>query len=137
MGLAYKVRHHFTCKSRYVVYLVTCKQCNKQYVGKTTQFMHTRHAGHRSEIENSSTELGVHFAACGLENLSLPIIDCVKVGEDIALLQLEGVWQNRLATLQANGNINIRNEMRLFCGQQPRIFFEVLCRSPWNSYVKL
>ena len=100
-GLSYKIRHNFTCKSKYVVYLITCDNCGKQYTGKSINYMHIRHCGHRSEIENSSTELGVHFAACGLENLSLQIIDCVKVGEDIALLQLEGVWQNRLATFQA------------------------------------
>ena len=82
--------------------------------------MHVRHCGHRSEIDNESSELGVHFSTCGLEQLSLQIIDCVCEGEDLALLQLEGVWQNRLATFQAHGNINIRNEMRLTqIGQQP------------------
>ena len=36
----------------------------------------------------------------------------MKVGEDLALIQLEGVWQNRLATFKAHGNINIRDEMK-------------------------
>ena len=89
-GLAYKIRHHLTCKSKYVVYLVTCQLCLKQYVGKTTQFMHTRHTGHRSEIENQTSELGEHFHRCGVENLSLQIIDCVRQGEDEALSVLEG-----------------------------------------------
>ena len=35
----------------------------------------------------------------------------MKVGEDLALIQLEGVWQNRLATFKDHGNINIRDEM--------------------------
>ena len=74
--------------------------------------MHVRHTGHRQEIENRSTELGEHFHRCGYQNLSLQIIDCVKEGEDLALIQLEGVWQNRLATFQVHGNINIRNELR-------------------------
>ena len=74
--------------------------------------MHMRHCGHRQEIENSSSELGQHFSNCGYEYLSLQIIDCVKTGEDLALIQLEGVWQNRLATFQVHGNINIRNELR-------------------------
>ena len=52
------------------------------------------------------TELGVHFAACGIEK---QIIDCVREEEDLALIQVEGVWQNRLATFQAHENINIRN----------------------------
>ena len=74
--------------------------------------MHVRHGGHRQEIENLSTELGQHFSRCGYQNLSLQIIDCVRDGEDLALIQLEGVWQNRLATFQVHGNINIRNEMK-------------------------
>ena len=44
-----------------------------------------------------------------MENLKLQIIDCVREGEHMALIQLEGVWQNWLATFRAHGNINIRN----------------------------
>ena len=73
-------------------------------------------------MENGSTDLGVHFATCGMENLQLQIIDCVKEGEDMALLYLEGIWQNRLATFKANGNINIRNGMRSTIVQQPNFF---------------
>ena len=122
-GLAYKMKHHLTCKSKYVVYLITCLDCGKQYVGKTSQYMHLRHGGHRSEIEERSTELGEHFAKCGLEKLSLQIIDCVREGEDEALIILEGYWQNLLATFRANdNNINVRNEWGTYVGQQP-IFF--------------
>ena len=53
--------------------------------------MHTRHRGHRREIEALSTELGVHFAEYGLQNLELQIIDCVKEGRHMAPIQLEGV----------------------------------------------
>ena len=74
--------------------------------------MHTRHTGHRQEIENQSSELGIHCASCGLDNLEVQIIDCVQDGKDMALIQLEGVWQNRLATFQVHRNINIRNELR-------------------------
>jgi hypothetical protein len=73
--------------------------------------MHVRHGGHRSEVENKTTGLGIHFATCGMENLQLQIIDCVRKGADLALRQLEGVWQNRLATFKAHGNINIRTEI--------------------------
>ena len=74
--------------------------------------MHTRHGGHRYEIENETSELGIHFAGCGLDQLELQIIDCVKEGMEMALIQLEGLWQNRLATFNIHGNINLRNEMR-------------------------
>ena len=65
----------------------------------------------------------LHFARCGLSELSIQIIDCVKEGEDEALAILEGFWQNTLATFRANeGNINVRNEWSHYVGQQP-IFF--------------
>ena len=51
-GQTYKIRHHLTCKSKYVVYLITCDKCGKQYTGKSINYMHVRHCGHRSEIEN-------------------------------------------------------------------------------------
>ena len=95
-------------------------------MGKTINHMHTRHTGHISEVENKSSELDEHFARCGLENISLQIIDCVKEGEHEALAILEGYWQNILATFQSNNeNINIRNEWRNYVGPQP-IFFIIL-----------
>ena len=117
------LKHNLTCKSKYVVYLITCNKCGKQYTGKTTQHMHQRHGGHRSEVDNKSSELGEHFANCGVTNMIIQIVDCVKPGEDEALSILEGYWQNILATFQANnGNINVRNEWKHYMGQQPILF---------------
>ena len=72
--------------------------------------MHVRHGGHRDEVEKKT--IGEYFATCGMDNLKLQIIGCVKEGEDLALIQLEGVWQNRLATIKAHSNINIHDEMK-------------------------
>ena len=44
--------------------------------------MHLRHGGHRSEVDNESSELGEHYARCGMDNMSIQIIDCVRQGED-------------------------------------------------------
>ena len=122
-GLSYKMKHNLTCKSKYVVYLITCKECGKQYTGKKTQYMHQRHGGHGSEVENESSELGEHFANCGVTNMIIQIVDCLKPWEDEALSILEGYWQNILATFQANnGNINVRNEWKNYMGQQPILF---------------
>jgi hypothetical protein len=73
--------------------------------------MHKRHTGHRREIEDQSTPLGRHFAKCGYQNFSLQIIDCVRYGEDEAIQIVEGIWQNRLATFEQHGNINVRDEL--------------------------
>ena len=57
-----------------VVYLVTCRRCKKQYVGKTEQALKQRHYGHRREIELQSTPLGKHFAGeCGYANWSMQV----------------------------------------------------------------
>ena len=95
-----------------MIYFVTCKQCQAQYVGSTREAMHRRHGGHRTEIQEKSSPLGRHFARCGLENFGLQIIDCVKEGEMEALLIIEGKWQHKLATFQTHGNINSRDEMK-------------------------
>ena len=64
------------------------------------------------------TSIGRHLATCGLDNMQIQIIDSVKEGEHMALLNLEGYWQNILATFVEKGNINIRDELREL-GQQP------------------
>ena len=94
------MRHRLTCKSPFVVYLVTCTKssnnqlqthiCGKQYTGMTTQTMASRHSSHKTEIKEKSTPLGRHFAQCGIQNFSLQIIDTVKEGEGDALEILEG-----------------------------------------------
>ena len=65
----------FTCKSRYIVYFITCSKCGAQYVGMTTNTMMERHGGHRREIQ---VPLGRHFSRFGITNLSLQIIAGVK-----------------------------------------------------------
>ena len=106
----YKIWHRFTCKSKFVVYLITCTRCQAQYVGKTITTMMERHSGHRREIEEVSTPLGRHFGRCGLNKFSLQIIAGVKEGEEEALNIAEGVWISRLATMDGQGGINSKDE---------------------------
>ena len=120
------MRHRLTCKSSFVVYLVTCikkhdqglsqtqngeKICGKQYTGCTTETMGLRHSGHRTEIKDKSSPLGRHFAICGIENFSLQIIDQVKVNQKDALEILEGFWTHRLATFQFHNHLNKVDEL--------------------------
>ena len=124
--MRYKMRHRLHCKSSWIIYLITCVRpcdrglgqsetgeriCGMQYCGSSTETMAGRHAGHRTDIKNSSSPLGRHFKQCGIKNLSLQIIDTVKEGQLDALEQLEGHWTHRLATFQVHGHINVRNEM--------------------------
>ena len=48
---------NYTCKTSNVVYCITCKFCNKQYIGETKKQLNTRISGHRFDITNLKTSL--------------------------------------------------------------------------------
>ena len=35
IGESFKIYHKFNCDDKYLIYLLTCNQCRKQYVGQT------------------------------------------------------------------------------------------------------
>ena len=35
-GESFKINHQLNCDDRCIIYLITCKQCQKQYTGETT-----------------------------------------------------------------------------------------------------
>ena len=53
-GKTYRIRSNVkvSCKSENLIYLVTCKACQVQYVGQTGQALSKRFSGHRSKIKN-------------------------------------------------------------------------------------
>lgn len=51
MGEVFPIKHHLTCHSSYVIYLIHCR-CGLQYVGHTTQQLHNRLNKHRANIKN-------------------------------------------------------------------------------------
>ena len=72
-----------------MVYLVTCRRCKKQYVGKTEQALRQRHYGHRREIELRSTPLGKHFAGeCGYANWSMQVENVSALGDSCTCIMV-------------------------------------------------
>ena len=41
-GDTFKINHSLNCDDKCLIYLVTCKQCNKQYTGETTDLFNNR-----------------------------------------------------------------------------------------------
>ena len=39
---SFKINHQFNCNDKLLVYLATCKICNKQYAGQTTDSFRSR-----------------------------------------------------------------------------------------------
>lgn len=61
-GKIINFRHFFYCNTTYVVYVITCKLCNIQYVGQTTHRLQDCFYEHLSDIRlGKSTNVARHF----------------------------------------------------------------------------
>ena len=110
----FSINYDLDCNSSNVVYLISCKKCNAQYVGSTMTRFRTRFNNHRSRL-NSHVKLGMdqkqrddllyhHFNSdghSGLADMSLQIIDWVKGEKE--LRDKEGQWIYKLGTLAPGG----------------------------------
>ena len=99
-------KQDFNCTSENVIYLITCKKCNAQYVGQTHQKVSKRMNSHRFDMMHypeSITNVSVHFNENGhsVDNFSFTPID--KVENEWARLLKETYWMHRLKTLSPNG----------------------------------
>eukprot|EP01083_Nonionella_stella_P297454 1010095_1 len=115
-GTKYKIKKHFDCKSKWVVYCVQCKKCKQQYVGSTIQKAHERMNGHRNGIcqNKGGCRTAAHFNdECkddNNSNFSYYVIDCIDDVDvdgteaevkylDTLLCRLERKWQAQLGTI--------------------------------------
>ena len=107
----FKIRHSFTCNSNKVIYLITCANCKKQYVGKTTRTLRERVCQHRHSIKkNQDQYVSKHFNLPGhnLSHLTIQAIDTADNNQE-QLTKLEEYWINTLKTVQPKG-LNVNNE---------------------------
>ena len=106
-GRKIPVRGIISCKTKGVIYLITCS-CGKAYVGQTKRQLKQSIAEHRSSIrcKNIDYPVAAHFVEAnhpifslkytGIEHVALP-----RRGRniEILLLQREGYWISYLKTL--------------------------------------
>ena len=124
-----------SCKTKNLIYLITCSKCEKQYVGETIQPLHKRINGHRHCIKRGSTFLYNHFKRSGhnFETAKIQIIDCLNSYDTKnaknELLQLEDYWIEKLGTLyplglndkkKGSGNISQERKVNYFNGHITR-----------------
>ena len=56
------IKDSFTCESRNLIYAITCKRCNKAYIGETGKRLSDRFAQHLRDIRQcSGTPVATHF----------------------------------------------------------------------------
>ena len=103
----YRIRHSFSCHSTYVVYLITCSKCKKQYIGCTTSALRVRINQHRSSIiTKQRTFIHKHFNLPdhSITHLKVQPIDTLCSQKTIEHLHsLERFWINTLRTLAPFG----------------------------------
>ena len=102
------MRHNTNCKSKNVVYLITCSQCQTQYVGQTRQPVSRRMNSHIFDINNFmdpafSSLVAAHFNGNNhsIQNFTFMPIDIVK--NDMDRLYKETFWIHKLKTVNPNG----------------------------------
>ena len=69
----YPFRQNVNCKSKNVIYLITCNKCNLQYVGSISNEFKVRFRNHRNQIQptiatksamitkKNECEVAIHF----------------------------------------------------------------------------
>ena len=68
--------HHNTFSTKNVVYEITCKRCNKRYIGETERTLHDRMLEHRRAATNPDKHPNnALFKYYSLEYPSLPLLN--------------------------------------------------------------
>ena len=102
----YHIKEKLDCDSPFVIYLVTCRRCRGQYVGKSVTPFKKRHSNHKQEIKNKKGGLGQHLGgdrACSYNDFSVVLIEQVEMGDRKMLERRELYWQHQLRAYRENG----------------------------------
>ena len=102
------------CQSENLIYLITCKTCEVQYVGQTKNRILTRFQGHFQDIKtNNDTTVAQHFNKCSnsngqLSDFSISVLSFIHQQSHTATSQLtrdldEKRWMHRLGTILPQG----------------------------------
>ena len=82
----FKIRQNLTCDSSNLIYLVHCKECDKQYIGQTKRSLRHRANNHRADIVNQrKSTVGIHFNSgrCSIEDFQItPIFQCPQFADE-------------------------------------------------------
>ena len=104
-GISYKIFQKMSCNSKNVIYLITCKTCQIQYVGETVNFR-LRMNNHKSAIRNNhNNSVARHFNSLGhsIDSLELLPIESNPGWSEVERLDREKYWMHQLSTLPGAG----------------------------------
>ena len=90
----------YNCSSKGIIYLTTCTQCKKQYVGQSGRQLKERVKEHLLNIYHKKEVSGIHYSLPGHThcNLSVQVIEQVTPNTPSYRLEREEHWIKKLAT---------------------------------------
>ena len=117
-GKTFPTKRNITCRSSNLIYCITCKTCNKQYVGQTKRTILARFQGHMTNIntclekhrdyphvrQQEKDGVGPHFSAQdhnGTKDLIISLLAFITLPPDTLAaryhrLQVEKEWIHRM-----------------------------------------
>ena len=105
-----------SCKSKNLIYVLTCKVCAVQYVGETEQVLNTRMNGHKTGLRQGQTEEYRHFRCDDAHN-NVPIKErfLIQVAEKIFEEDIDSNDPNYKAKMKSR---RAERELAWTCGLQ-------------------
>ena len=97
-----KIQGDFNCKTLGVIYLVTCKKCNKQYIGQTFRKFCIRMKEHLTDITKVEDKIiSTHYNSPGhsIDDFSVQVIEKVLPNSTHILLERERLWILKFRTV--------------------------------------
>ncbi|OOY72080.1 GIY-YIG nuclease family protein [Solemya velum gill symbiont] len=91
-GKIFHIRSNMTCKSRNLIYCITCPTCDENYIGQTGNSLCERVRVHKQQIKHPHTRqipLSEHLDICGAGSFKIiPIYKC-RSDDSVSRLQME------------------------------------------------
>lgn len=99
------VKQHISLYTTNVVYMITCKHCNKRYVGETKHSIMVRLKQHLYTINKQTldTHLVMHFSTHGTQHLSITGLETDLRWSEAQRRKREYNWIERLQTWAPEG----------------------------------
>lgn len=98
----------FTCRSKDVVYVITCERCGLQYVGETKQTLQTRMNKHRSEINkpdnNTQKYIHLHFRNGACKGADFNVVAVFEIKDAEKRTAVEATLMLKLGTVKIDLN---------------------------------
>lgn len=109
-GRTFNIKTKMNCKTKNVLYIITCNGCNEQYVGMTNDRLLSRVRVHKSQINNPTyRHLGVskHLYACPTTEPRFTITPFFKISDSTA----EGLIKENIFIKQFQPSLNSDNDL--------------------------